>query len=560
MRIRMVRRMFALSLAAWVCLALLGVRLFQLQILRGPALTRQVFGQRTERLPLEMRRGMIYDRYGVPLTDPQSTWGLAVFPRLFGDPAVAAPVLAEALGEERAAVVLDYVQRHHEAGWVIEGLSDEAAQQVQDYAAAGLLPGVAVGPTGWRYGPGSLARHLVGFANASGGWTGLELAYDSVLRGENVPHLVASYHGRGGPLGDEPLQVLQPRDPAGKEPYDVHTTLDARIQAAVEREMDRTAHPDGGPLRAAVVVVDPATGELLALASRPNFDQARYATEDQLRNRALTPYETGSVFKPIVAAAALEAGAVVPHERIECSGTYQLGDRIFRDVAGTVTGPVTLREALARSCNTAFIRIGYERLGADRLLEAARRFGLDEPTGALPSGFETVAPLPEPRYGGDVAQLSFGQGGLRASPLQVARAYTAIANGGVLHPIRLVTSVRRSDGEVVFRPRTEPSRRVMSRETAAELRQALLLAVVPGGGGTGEAAWVDDAGAAGKSGSADTVLDGRPATHAWFAGWFPARQPQYVMVVFIEDGRAGGAHAAPLFRRIAEAILSLDEG
>ncbi len=559
MRIRMLRRIFVLSVAAWVCLAGLGLRLFQLQILQGPDLTRQVFSQRTERLPLQMRRGMIYDRSGVPLTDPQSEWGLAVFPRLFGDPAEAAPVLAEALGEERAALVLEYVEQHHDAGWVIEGLPDAVADRVQEYAAEGLLPGIAVGPTGWRYGPESLARHLVGFANAAGGQAGLELAYDWALRGSNVPHLVAQYHGRGGPLPGAPLQVLQPRDPAGKEPYDVHTTLDARIQAAVEREMDRTAHPDGGPLRAAVVVLDARTGELLAIASRPNFDQARFTTGDQLRNRALTPYETGSVFKPMVAAAALEAGAIVPHELIPCSGTYQLGDRTFRDVAGTVTGPVTLREAIARSCNTAFIRIGYERLGADRLLEAARRFGLGESTGALPPDHEPVAPLPELRYGGDVAQLSFGQGGLRASPLQVARAYAAIANGGVLHPVRLVTSVKTPDGEVVFRPRAGASRRVMSPETAAELQQALLLAVVPGGGGTGEAAWVEDVGAAGKSGSADTVLDGRPATHAWFAGWFPARRPEYVVVVFIEDGRAGGRDAAPLFRRIAEAILSLEE-
>lgn len=558
MRIRMVRRMFVLSVGALLCLSALGVRLFHLQILQGPALTRQVFSQRTERLPLQMRRGVIYDRYGVPLTDPQSTWGLAVFPRLFGDPAEVAPVLAEALGEERAAAVLAYVQRHHEAAWVIEGLSASAAERVQGYIEAGQLPGVAVGPTGWRYGPGSLARHVVGFANASGGWTGLELAYDDALRGENVPYLVASYHGRGGPLFDEPVQVVQPRDPDAKEPHDVHTSLDARIQAAVELEMDRTPHPDGGPLRAAVVVMDVATGEPLAIASRPNFDQARFAAENQLRNRALTPYETGSVFKPLVAAAALEAGAVSPQELIECSGTYRLGDRTFRDVAGTVTGPVTLREAIARSCNTAFIRIGYERLGAERLLEAARRFGLGEPTGALPPGFEPVAPLPELRYGGDVAQLSFGQGGLRASPLQVARAYTAIANGGVLHPVRLVSSVRTSDGEVLFRPRAAAPRRVMSRETAAELQEALLAAVVPGGGGTGEAAWLEDVGAAGKSGSADTMLDGRPVTHAWFAGWFPARRPQYVVVVLIEDGQAGGAHAAPLFRRIAEAILALD--
>ncbi|MBP2018486.1 cell division protein FtsI/penicillin-binding protein 2 [Symbiobacterium terraclitae] len=554
MRIRMARRVLWLSVAAALCLTALAARVFYLQVMQGPALARQAISQRTERLPLQMRRGAIYDRNGVALTDPQSVLGLAAFPRLFGDTAAVAESLADALGEEAAARVLEYVRRHHEAGWVIEGLSPEAAERVAELG----LPGLAVGPTGRRYGPDSLARHLVGYANALGGQTGLEFAYDAELRGENVPHLTARYDGRGGPLPGGALQVVLPLDPVNKEPYDLHTSIDARIQRVVEEEMDRTGHPTGGPLRAGVVVMDAATGEPLAIASRPNYDQAVWAGENELRNRALTPYETGSVFKPLVAAAALEAGLIAPDEQFVCSGTYRLGDRTFRDVDGTPQGPVTLREAIARSCNTAFIQIGYERMGGDAVLEAARLFGLGEATGALPPGHEPVAPLPEPHYGGDVAQLSFGQGGLKASPLQVARAYTALANGGTLHPARLVTAVKRTDGAVVARPRLEPARRVVSRATAAELQAALLAATVPGGEGTGQAAWLEGVGAAGKSGSADTVMNGRPATHAWFAGWFPAQRPRYVVVVLIEDGRSGGTFAAPLFRRIAERILELE--
>jgi len=549
----MARRILWLSVATALCLTALGVRVFQLQILKGPALARQAISQRIERLPLQMRRGAIYDRNGVALTDPQSTLGVAVFPRLFGDTSAMAPLLADALGEETAARVLEYVRQRHEAGWVIEGLSPTAAARVEQLG----IPGVAVGPTGRRYGPDSLARHLVGYANAQGGQTGLEFAYDAELRGENVPHLTAAYDGRGGPLSGDAPQVVLPRDPVSKEPYDLHTSIDARIQRAVEEEMDRTGHPTGGPLRAGVVVMDVATGEPLAIASRPNYDQTVFAGENELRNRAIRPYETGSVFKPLVAAAALEAGLIRPDEQFLCSGTYQLGDLTFRDVDGTWQGPVTLREAIARSCNTAFIQIGYERMGGEALLEAARRFGLGAPTGALPAGHEPVAPLPEPLYGGDVAQLSFGQGGLMASPLQVARAYTALANGGTLYPVRLVSAVKRSDGEVVARPRLESPTRVVSRATAAEVQAALLAATMPGGEGTGQAAWVEGVGAAGKSGSADTVMNGRPVTHAWFAGWFPAQQPRYVIVVLIEDGRSGGTFAAPLFRRIAERLLEL---
>lgn len=553
MRIKTAQRMLWLCVIMLIVMGALTYRVFDLQILQEAELTRQVFSQRTDSLPLQMRRGRILDRNGVDLTDPHSGYGLAAFPRLMGDPEATAWALVPVLGEEAATRVLAYSRANYQAAWVVEGLEADEAEQVE----ALDLPGIAVGPTGFRYGSESLARHLVGYANAEGGQTGLELVFEEALRGGNVPHLTATYDGRGRPLHEEGIRVVQPRDPSDKEPFDLHTTIDARIQAAVEEAMDQVGHPVSGPLRAAAVVMDVKTGEPLAIASRPNFKQTVLPTESQLRNRALTPYETGSVFKPIVAAAALEKGEVSMDEVFECGGVYQLGDTQFHDVEGTPHAQVTFAEAIAQSCNIPFIEVGYERLGGEALLEAARRFGFGSTTGALPEAYEPSGHLPELKYGGDVAQFSFGQGGLMATPLQVARAYVAIANGGVLHPARLVTAIRKPSGEVVSRPHAEEPRRVMSTATARQLQSALLMATHPDGQGTGRSAWVEGVGAAGKSGSADTVMDGNPATHAWFAGWFPVEQPRYVVVVMIEDGKAGGTFAAPLFQRIAQGILAL---
>ncbi|MFZ5816608.1 MAG: peptidoglycan D,D-transpeptidase FtsI family protein [Bacillota bacterium] len=553
MRVRMAQRILWLSVVALLLFSGLGYRLYGYQIGRHQELVEAVHSQRTQALPLQMRRGRILDRNGVVLTDPASSFGVGLFPRLMGDLEAVERQLARLLSPAQLAQVLAYARSTREPGWVGESLTARQAEQVR---ALGL-PGIVVGPTGQRYGHGSLARHLVGFASdRQGGKLGLEAAFEQQLYGRNVPHYLAAFDGRGRPLFPEGIRRVEPRDPAGKQPYDLFTTLDAGVQGAVEAAMDRTFHPVGGPLRGAVVVLDVQTGEPLAIASRPQLNQ-REGTGDQT-NRALIPYELGSVFKPLVAAWALEQERVTPEERFECQGHYDLGKLSFRDAGGKAHGSVRLQEAIAWSCNVAFIQIGYERLGRTELLEAARRFGLDRPTGLYPGAEEPVAPLPALPYGGDVAQFSFGQAGLMASPLQVARAYAALANGGVLPPVRLVTAVRDPSGVVMDQPPpAERPQRVISPETAREVQEALGAVTDPRGQGTGRAAWLERFGAAGKTGSAETAREGRPVTHAWFAGWVPARQPRYVIVVLIEDGQAGGLYAAPLFRRIGEALLGV---
>lgn len=552
MRVKMAQRILWLSVIALCLFGTLGYRVYDLQIAQNRKLTEEVYAQRTQSLPLQMRRGAILDRNGVPLTDPESGWAIGLFPKLLAEEdAATAERLAEVLDRAQVGLLLAHARQSPAPAWLLE-VDRQRAEQV---GALGL-PGIVTGPSGRRYGADSLARHLVGYANEAGGQLGLERAYEADLAGERVPHLVASFDGRDRSLFGGVRQV---EARTGKEPYDLFTTLDVRIQRVVEHQFDTTRVPGGTVLRGAVVVMDAETGDLLALASRPNYSQVDiFAREGHspLTNRALVAYEPGSIFKSLVAAAALEEGKVTLDEEFECPGHYQMGSVRFSDANGTGHGTLSFREAIAQSCNITFIKVGYERLGAERLLATARLFGLGSSTGLLPDE-ESAGLLPRLEFGGDVAQFSFGQAGLMATPVQMARAYAAIANGGVLPPVRLVTAAKSPSGQVMARPETEAARRIISKETARDLQEALLGVTHPEGRGTGRNAWVEGAGSAGKTGSAETVRDGRPVTHAWFAGWVPVGTTRYVIVVLVEDGKSGGLVAAPLFRQIARGILGL---
>lgn len=550
MRLTWGKRLLWLSAFMLVSFLALAGRLYRLHLVEGPELAAQAYKQRTLALSLA-GRGTVRDRDGEPLSDPQPGWGIAVFPPLLQGGERSYRTLEELLGVPLARV------KGPQPDWAAQSVSAEQAARVQELN----LPGVVSAPYAARFGQNSLARHVVGYVNQNGGVMGLERQWDTQLQGDAAPALVAYLDGRGDPLAGLGIRLMLPE--AGKEPYDLYTTLDKRIQQAVEGALENALQPGGGSLRAAVVVMEPRSGEVLAMASRPQWDQTAdpNGQADQslsfLTNRAVTAFDPGSVFKTIVAAAALEWGDVEPEERFYCPGHYEVGGHRFQDSDGVAHGWLTFEEAIVRSCNVTLAQVGYERLGADRLKEVARRFGFGQTTGlGLPEEQAGVIPLLE--FGGHVVQMSFGQGGLLATPLQVARAYSAIANGGTLPPARLVREMRNPEGLVVYRPKVEKPVRVISSATAQMLQRALAATTDPKGSGTGRRAWLEEGGAAGKTGSAEgTNAGGGKAIHGWFAGYFPLMNPQYVVAVFVEDGRSGGAAAAPLFREVGRAILDL---
>lgn len=538
------RRRLCLVGAVVCCCALsLGLRLYWLQVQQGQVLASAARRQQSERLPVTVPRGTIYDRNHVPLSDPQTYYGVAVFPGLVPNRPQVATVLAQALGRDEGEVAASL------AGtglpfWLDRRLNPASARAVADLQ----LPGVVLAPLRTRYGPDALARHLVGYINNDGGQLGLEASYDAQLRGDSANALAVDLDGRGAPLAGVGVHLVQQR---GKPPYDLVTTLDARIQGAVEKVLD-SLHIGRG----AVVVLDPHTGEVLASASRPNLDPAdpgAAAGDAPLLNRALSAYEPGSTFKVAVAAAALEEGLVDLNSPFVCKGYYDLGDYKPRCDLWTGHGHETFADAIAKSCNVAFISVGKDRLGGTRLLQWTRRLGFGQVTPLHAFG-EQPGELPELDLPGKVAQLSFGQA-LTATPMQVAHLFSIVANGGVDQGLRLVQAVTDQAGNVVsLGPQPAPVRR-FSGSTARQLQGALLRVTDPKGEGTGRAAWLPVYGAAGKTGTAQGLLDGQPTNHAWFAGYVPAEAPRYVITVFLEGGGYGGVKAAPVFRQIAEAIV-----
>jgi len=421
---------------------------------------------------------------------------------------------------------------------------DLDAEQLSRALLAGAEAPVAVVPIERRYGPRSLARHVVGYVKVNAytdradniGETGLERRFQAELVGEVSSWVGIVATGEGSDVPGTGLRIGADR----AQPADLVTTLDAFIQRETEAVLD-----EFGVRRGAAVVLDVASGDVLAMASRPQFDQGHpEASMDDpdapFVNRAVSAFPPGSVFKPVIMSFALDRGYVSKDEVFHCQGQVTVGGRTI--ACGNTKeghGEVRPKEALAYSCNSTLIQIGL-RLDPVELIEYVRQCGFGVLTG-IPLDEETTGTLPDPfrMYAGDLANFSIGQGYLTVTPLQVAAFYRAIATGGLYTRPRLILS----------EPASVPIR-IFSQDTAEFLQSALLSATREG---TATLAWVPVLGSAGKTGTAETGGQGFPS-HAWFCGWTPILAPRYVICVFVEGGGDGPSVACPIFRAIASRI------
>lgn len=511
-------------------LALLAGRLAAIQIRDGPALAAAGLLQRAQVWRSDDGRGLLLDRHGLPLTDPRRLRAALAFPPPLSDTEpLTRAAAALSLPPEGVAGAL----RSRVPVVLKEGLSEAEVAELRRLA----LPGVAVVSRRVRQGPGALASHLLGHLRPADGvpLTGLELQYDHLLKPAARPAVAAFVDARGRLLEGIGVRELEPSlegagDPlaagaVGGRGADLILTIDGLWQHAAEAALRR----HGG--RGAAVVLDPRSGELMAMASHPP------APQDWL-NRATSAFPPGSVFKIVVAAALWEEGL----------------DRLG-PASDPERGSVDLGAALAVSSNAAFQEFG-RRLGADRLLRYARAFGLGrrsdlqlpgEAPGALPQPWEVRV--------GDLSQLSIGQGPLTATPLQMAQVVAAIVNDGVRMPLRLVREARRGGAPAPLPAAGEPVR-VVSERTARLVREGLRAVT---DFGTGREARVPGVAVAGKTGTAE-AYDGELGgwvSHAWFVGYAPADRPQVVVAVFAQRGVSGGLTAAPLFAEIVATGLGL---
>lgn len=546
------QRVISLLLLFSLLLVIIAGRLALIQLLQGKRYAQEAVKQRAQLVVLNHNRGDILDRHGDSLLGGEKKKVLAIFPSLLNRcKSNIKDELMSAIPQAGAA----------SAPFIaLENLSSAEAEYFRKYHDSGLI----VTTVYHRYGREALANHLVGHIGPDDGEgkVGLEKYFNNELQG--YPHtLAAMMDGKKRLIKGLGFRFWQ--DEQKGAPSDLILTIDSRIQQQVEAVMDREIH------QGAVVVMDPHTGHVLAMASRPNYYQAdlstilnnrekykHYLDAKPFINRGLLSYPPASIFKIVVAAAAFEAGGYNLFHRFSCPGHIHIGDRTFHCSLGQPHGDLDLGEAFAQSCNTVFIQLALE-LGKDTLYAYAKKMGLGEKTGLLPGSAKFdeessgLLPLPtEMAYLGELALMALGQGNLEATPLQLARLTAIVANGGYLVEPRLVIGLRDEGGRMSpFRTFSSPNN-VISPLAANQLRYLMLKVVDQG---TGKKAQSEKMIIGGKTGTAETGqkdFRGNPQYYSWFSGIMPLQDSRAVITVFIEEPQ--GKSAAVVFKDIAETI------
>lgn len=484
-------------------------------------------------------RGYIYDRNMRPLVNDERGLAVAVKPTI------------QALNSA-GAVLSDTVDKNDLYKTVENGkIAVSAADVPLSETDAKTVSRIS------RYSENGLAVHLVGYINSDGaGVCGLEQYYNDVLKdARGVLRARCGVDAKGRLLDGAELQFTSENydSPAG-----VQVTIDRKIQQIAEEALEKFEIGTG-----AVVVLDTETSEILAMASVPEFSQLHPeksldAEDSPFVNRAITPYSVGSVFKAVVAAAAIENGTDESFS-YTCAGAYTIGETVFNCHQHEGHGTQNLSAATANSCNPYFIDLALHT-GRENVCAMSENLGLGTKI-ELADGFYTKSGISPAAYtltsAQDLANLAFGQGELLASPLQMTAVYAAIANGGIYRAPSLMKSIIDASGEAVQRAFLPTPRRVMSEETADRVGALLKYTVE---NGSGKRAKPANGTAAGKTATAQSGWfdeNGVEVTQSWFCGYFPYETPRYAVTVLKENGEGGSADCAPVFRYIAEEILKL---
>jgi cell division protein FtsI (penicillin-binding protein 3) len=527
---------FALGAAA------LEARILFLQLVNKEFLTEQANDRHLRTVQISAHRGTLTDRYGEPLAVSTPVDSISANPRELKSALDRLPELAAALDqdtewlERRITSNLDrefvFLQRH---------LRPAKAEQV---LALGL-PGVGTVREYQRFYPaGEVAGHFVGFTNIDDrGQEGLEAAFDHYLKGENGSKRVLQDR-LGHVIGD--VALLSPARPG----RDLRTSIDLRLQYLAYRELKR-AVTESRARSGSVVVLDPNTGEVLAMVNQPSYnpnDRSQYRAE-QYRNRAVTDiFEPGSSFKPLVMASALDSGSFNPRTIIDTSpGFLRINNRLLTEDEKNL-GRVDLTTVLALSSNVGAARVGLT-MEPQAVWKTLTGFGIGRLTDSTYPG-ESAGVLNDPQHWRTIGQATLSYGyGVAVTTLQLARAYAVIAADGMLRPVSMLALDHAPPGE-----------RVISANSAQELITMLEAVVAPTG--TGKRAAIRNFHIAGKTGTTrKSDVGGYAADRhgAIFAGIAPARSPRLVVVVMIDEpqGQAyyGGDVAAPVFSNIVSGAL-----
>ncbi len=578
-------------LAVFVVLfsAILIFRLWYLQIVRGDFFYEQAESNRIRPVKIRPPRGVLYDRRGRPLVENELTFDISIVPEDAQDLDNAIEQLApivrmkppaiRALLSEAAPIRTKYepVKIKEEVSWeavaVVEAHQDD-------------LPGIIVEPEHRRRYPyGGLASHQFGYIGKVSqeqrkkeqaelgllvGQSGIEKTYNKLIRGAPGRRMI-QVNAAGRKVKD--LGIEEP-----KHGIDIYLTIDLDVQRAAEEAL--------GDRAGAVVAMDPNTGEVIALASHPNYDPNLFprgiAPRDWVRlsndpghplyNRAIqSVYPPGSTFKVVVSLAGLGSGVIKLDDEVTCKGFITSGRKSFRCWKKGGHGKVSFHRGLVESCDVYFYTMG-DRIGFDRVATYARDLGLgeitgiplaDEKKGLVPTSAWKKEKINEPWYPADNYMNSIGQGFMQVSPIQNCQIMSAIANGGDFYRPQILKKSRdRETGAEKIYPSVKKRHLAINPGALEEIRRALI-GVTTEAGGTAHGAATPLGTVAGKTGTAQVIaqkvpgqkLTGRTQDHAWFIGYAPADKPSIAVAVLVEHGGHGGAAAAPIARKVIEEYL-----
>lgn len=544
------KRVIVLFLVSTVFMGGLVVRLGYLQVFHSNWLAENATDQRIRDIPVEAKRGVIFDRNGKELAVSMSTESIYAIPAEIKnvDDTAAKVAAILALNKDNLSALL---QKRQAFTWVKRKVSGDVARQIQ----ALDIDGIGITQESRRdYPQDNLASHILGFTGIdSQGLDGVELTFDSYLRGR-PGSIMVEYDARG-----QEIPYANHRFVAPVEGNDVYLTIDMVIQQVAERELDKVMKETQAK-SATIIAMDPNTGEILALANRPDYNPNQFAdySPKLWRNVAISnSYEPGSSFKIITTAAALEEKVVTLEDRFYDSGSIEVQGRLIHCWKEGGHGSETFEEVVENSCNVGFVNVGL-RLGRDSFYKYIDKLGLGHSTGIdLPGEAKGIIIDRNQVKPINIATMAMGQS-IAVTPLQLVTAVSAVVNGGTLLRPQIVKDIKDKNGELIRGFQADGVGQVINSETSEQVKGVLEKVVEIG---TGKNAFVEGFKIGGKTGTAQKVGAGGylPDKYiASFVGFAPADHPKIVMLVVIDEPVGiyyGGQIAAPVFAAVMKDVL-----
>ena len=522
---------------------LLIIRVFFIQIIDGQEYKSMAERQQQYKINHSSTRGTIYDRNKIPLTNVEDAVLLFVDSMILEE---AGNMGLIGIGEEDTEIL----GKNGGTRYKILKVNNENQEVMSN-----LLDSYWTYPlkTYNRYYEKQPAAHIIGYITQwnNKGAAGLEKSYETILNASK-PEIYATVDGLNNIIPGLGFKIKN-----NNKNGSIITTLDIELQKFVEKVME------DHDIKGSVVVLDPSNGHILACANYPSYDPdnvTEYLSgqDEEFFNRAIqVGYPPGSIFKIVVAAAALEAGSADMNTNFTCNGYELINDIQIKcsSFSRGGHGDISFSDAFSESCNSAFIQLG-KMVGSDSILKMSKRFGLGQKTG-IPIDEENAGNLPtvDEVKGAGIGNLSVEQGELLVTPLQVTRVTAIIANQGVDKGVTLVSEIIDSDGTSI-QVDLPPQKRIISKDIAYTITEMMKETVQSG--------TADNLGqifqwnVAGKTGSAESVYNNKEVVHGWFTGFLPADEPEYIITVFVEDGKSGRNSAVPVFKKIGEFLYQMD--